>query len=430
MYIIEPERKIEVSDKVDVVVTGGGPSGFAAAYTAAKCGAKCILTEQLGNIGGISTSGLMSHWTGTCDSALYREILRRSAEAREGAEHGKIINTINPEELKTIYLEMLSEVGCEVRLYTSARAAVRDGRRVSGVITEGKEGRRAILAGCVVDASGDGDIAADAGVPFCLGREEDGKMQPATIMFKVGGVDTDRAVYLGSFESKYKTPKGELQELAREKLPFPAGHVLLYRSTLPGIVTCNMTNCTDVDGTDSRSLTRATGVCRSQMKKIVEFLREYVPGYEHCFIISSASLIGVRETRHFKGLYTLTGDDIYSAKVFDDWVVKGAYFNFDVHNLTGAGLDKTGVQAKFGQKQGYTIPYRCLVPENMDGILLCGRNISGTHMAHSNFRAMPICVAIGEAAGAAAAESVRLGVTQRELDPAVVRAALIHASET
>ena len=128
-----------------------------------------------------------------------------------------------------------------------------------------------------------------------------------------------------------------------------------------------------------------------------------MPGYEKCFLLSSAALIGIRETRHFKGKYTLTGEDILDARVFEDYVVKDAYFNFDVHNITGSGLDKTGAQKHFAQTKGYTIPYRCLLPAVKQNLLLCGRNISGTHMAHSNFRVMPICVGIGEAAGTAAA---------------------------
>lgn len=132
------------------------------------------------------------------------------------------------------------------------------------------------------------------------------------------------------------------------------------------------------------------------MGRIVKFLREYAPGYENCFIISSASLIGIRETRHFKGKYTLNEEDILSARVFDDWAVKDAYFNFDIHNIEGAGLDKNGAQHKFSQTKGYTVPYRCLVPEKAEGLLLAGRCISGTHKAHSNYRVMPICVGMGE----------------------------------
>lgn len=391
----------------DVLVLGSGPSGFAAAYTAAKNGANVILVEQCGDIGGISTSGLMSHWTGSCASPLFNEILTRSAEKNEGDYKNTITNLIDPEKLKTLYLEMLYEVGCKVMLYTFAQDAICEGDKVLGATVVNKSGKTDIYSKITIDATGDGDIAAKAGAEYILGRESDNKMQPATLMFKVGGVDYERAVFLGSFESTYDTPHGELQSLARQHIPYPAGHILTYESTLPGVVTCNMTNAIDIDGTDADDLTLATLTCRRQMDDIVKYLRKFVPGYENCYVISSASLIGIRETRHFKGKYTLNEHDILQAKVFDDYVVKDAYFNFDVHNITGAGLDKTGVQKYFNQTKGYTIPYRCLIPAVKQNLLLCGRNISGTHMAHSNFRVMPICVGIGEAAGSAAYIAVK-----------------------
>lgn len=405
----------------DVLVLGSGPAGFAAAYTAAKNGAKVILVEQSGDVGGISTSGLMSHWTGSCDSPLYYDILKRSSENNEGQFKNKITNLIDPEKLKTLYLEMLDEVGCKLMLYTFAEDAICDGDKVLGATVINKSGKTDIYAKVIIDATGDGDIAARAGAQFILGRESDNKMQPATLMFKVGGVDYERAVFLGSFESTYETPNGELQALAKEHIPYPAGHILTYKSTLPGVVTCNMTNAVEIDGTVADDLTKATLTCRRQMDDIVKYLRKFVPGYENCFIISSASLIGIRETRHFKGKYTLNEQDILEAKVFDDYVVKDAYFNFDVHNITGAGLDKTGVQKHFKQTKGYTIPYRCLLPEVKQNLLLCGRNISGTHMAHSNFRVMPICVGIGEAAGAAAYISVSQNRNLNNIDASEIR---------
>lgn len=236
-------------------------------------------------------------------------------------------------------------------------------------------------------------------------------------MFKVGGVDMTRAPLPPSFETKVETAKGELQALAKKILPFPAGHVLLYSSPIPGIVTCNMTNCIDVDGTKAEDLTRAEVVCRMQMEPIVKFLREYVSGFENCYIVSAASLIGVRETRHFKGVNQLNETDIIEARQFDDWVVRDAWFNFDVHNMSGASLDATGVQKEFKQNKGYTIPYGCMVPEKIDGLLLTGRNVSGTHMAHSSFRAMPVCVGIGEACGTAAALAVKNGTELRDVNP-------------
>ena len=389
--------------RTDVLVLGSGPAGFAAAYDAAKNGADVILVEQCGDVGGISTSGLMSHWTGSCGSPLFAQILRRSAQKNEGAYANEITELIDPEKLKTLYLEMLDEVGCRLMLYTFAMDAICNGDKVCGASVINKTGQYDIYAAVTIDATGDGDIAAKSGAAFVLGRESDHKMQPATLMFKVGGVDTDRAVFLGSFESTYETPNGELQALAKQHLPHPAGHILTYRSTLPGVVTCNMTNATGIDGTNAEDLTQATLICRRQMEDIVQYLRRFVPGYENCFLLSSASLIGIRETRHFKGRYTLTEQDILQARVFEDYVVKDAFFNFDVHNITGAGLDETGVQKHFPQENGYTIPYRCLLPETKENLLLCGRNISGTHIAHSNFRVMPICVGIGEAAGTAGA---------------------------
>ena len=412
----EEGRNLPVAGEYDVIVAGSGPAGVSAAIMAGRLGARVLVLEWANAVGGISTSGMMSHWTGSVQSPLYTEILTRMADKNEGVDHGKIQQYINPETLKGIYFDMLREAGVDILLYTFVCGVVMDGQRVSGVITESKSGRRVFRAKIFVDGTGDGDVAAFAGAEYYKGRESDGKMQPCTLMFKVAGVDTEHAVFLGSFESTYQTEKGELQALAKEHIPYPAGHLLVYRSTLPGIVTCNMTNCTEIDGTKAEDLTRAEIVCRSQMPAIVRYLREYVPGFEHCYIISAGSLMGIRETRHFKGLYTLNEDDILTARQFDDWVVRGAHFNFDVHNLTGAGLDKTGIQHKWTQPSGYTIPYGCLVPEKIDGLLLSGRNISGTHIAHSNYRVMPICVGIGAAAGAAAAIAVKRGVQPRDIE--------------
>lgn len=406
--------EISIMKNYDVIVAGSGPAGVAAAITAGRQGAKTLLIESLGRVGGISTSGMMSHFTGTVGNKIYHEILERAAEKNIFAPNKKTI-TIDPEFLTVTYIEMLEEAKVETLLYTSVCDVVKENDTLKGVICFNKDGFSQFNAKVIIDATGDGDVAFKSGAEFILGREEDNKMQPATLMFKIGGVDMERAVFPGSFETLVDTAKGELQGLAREKLPHPAGHVLLYRSTIPGVVTVNMTNVTDIDGTNAEDLTKAEIVCRKQLKPIIDFLREFAPGYENCYVLGSASLIGIRETRHFKGVKTLTKSDIAEAVQYDDYVVYDAHFNFDVHNITGAGLDKTGCQHKFTQQKGYTIPYGCLVPEKIDGLLLAGRNISGTHMAHSSYRAMPICVGMGEAAGIAAALSVKNGILPRKI---------------
>ena len=418
-HYTEPSRQIPVAHSVDVLVVGGGPAGVGAALAAARQGARVLLIEQSGAVGGVATSGLMSHWTGrTAHIGIYGEMLRR-------AQDGPDPQVINPEKLKTVLLDMLHAAGAQWQLYTFASDAIVQDGVIRGVITESKSGREAIIARIVVDATGDGDIAAKAGVPYTKGRAEDGKMQPMTLMFKVGGVDTGRVVrFVGGFEDTYDTPEGDIQTLAKQHLPFPAGHLLIYRSTLPGVVTCNMTNSINVDGTQAADLTRADYECRRQLEPIVAFLRRYVQGFEQCYVISAAAQIGVRETRHFVGEYTLTAEDILAARVFDDWVVPQVHFNFDVHNLTGSGLDETGVQKHFDQPRHYTIPYRCFVPLKVENLFLAGRNISGTHKAHSNFRVMPICVLMGQAVGVAAALCVQQQVTPRQLDVHAVQAIL------
>ncbi|MBQ2378367.1 MAG: FAD-dependent oxidoreductase [Clostridia bacterium] len=419
-YIEEKSRKIPVIASVDVLVAGAGPAGIGAALMAAREGVSVMLLEMEGCLGGVATAGMMSHWGGSSSSKILGEIYDRCEEIQREIEFDMTQkdcgrNTIYHEVQKIALDRMMQDAGVRVLFYTKAvDATVVDGKIV-GVTVENKSGRGYIEAKRVVDATGDGDVAAYAGVPYIKGRESDGRMQPATLMFKVGGVAPD-GVIPGSFETLVPTEKGELQALAKEILPHPAGHVLLYRNTTPGTVVCNMTNAIEVDGTDAESVTRGLMTRRSQIPHIIKFLREYVPGYENCWLMGSASLLGIRETRHFEGLQTLTKEDILEARLYENWVVRRGHFNFDVHNLTGASLDKTGVQKHFTQKGEYSIPYGCLLPRNVEGLLLSGRNISGSHMAHSNFRIMSVCIAIGEAAGLAAALSIKENVALRDLD--------------
>lgn len=428
MFYTEQPKEIPVYDQVDVLVLGAGPAGVGAALSAARQGAKTLLVEQMGDVGGIATSGLMSHWTGNTRGGIYEEILNRSADLPDSADYGfngSPRQIINPEHLKTALLEMLQEAGVDLLLYTFVCLPIMEEKRVKGVIAENKSGRQAIFAKIVIDCTGDGDIAARAGAAYRKGREEDGAMQPVSLMFKIGGVDYTKAVFPGKFEDYIQIPKGEIHALGKQNLPFPAGHVLLYRTSLPGVVTCNMTNCIGIDGTSTKDLVKATLECRRQLAPILDFLRNFVPGYENCYLLSTASLIGVRETRHFEGHATITEEDIRSARVFPDWAVTYASFNFDVHNMTGNGLDATGAQDAFAATY-YTIPYGCLVPREIDGLLLAGRNISGTHMAHANYRVMPICANMGQAAGIAAALCVQEGVRPRDVDVKVLQKRLLE----
>ena len=412
-YINENNRVPMIAD-VDVLVCGAGPAGIGASIMAARLGASVVLVESQGCLGGIATAGMMSNWGGRSSSKIMPEIwdlTYQKAKDIGWAEENKCGKDAIYHDIQKIVLEeMVLKERIKVFYYTLVCKAVVEDGTIVGVIVENKSGRGFIKAKRVIDSTGDGDVAASAGVPYFKGRETDNRMQPCTIMFNVGGVDFERAVFPPSFETTVQTKKGELQALAKKLLPFPAGHVLLYKQPMPGTVCCNMTNAIEIDGTNGEGLTHGVFVCRSQIVPIIRFLREYVPGYEKCWLMSSASLIGVRETRHFEGIESLSKDDILTAKYYDNWIVRRGWFNFDVHNLTGASLDKTGIQHGWKQNNEYTIPYGCLLPKNVDGLLLSGRNISGSHLAHSNFRIMSVCIALGEAAGVAAAISVKQNV--------------------
>ncbi len=417
---IEESNKIPEIASVDVLVCGGGPAGLGASIRAARLGVSVMIVESLGCLGGIATAGMMSHWGGRSSSKVMQEIFSLTYEKAKDIgwdnNSGCGTDAIYHDVQKIVLEEMMLKDNIRVLYHTMVCKAVVENDTIIGVIVENKSGRGFIRAKRVVDATGDGDVAASAGVPYFKGRETDGRMQPCTIMFKIGGVDYSRAVFPPSFETTIELPKGEIQALGKEHLPFPAGHVLLYTQPTPGTVCCNMTNAIEIDGTDGESLTKGIFTCRSQIIPIIKFLQEYVPGYEKCWLMSSASLIGIRETRHFEGLESLEKDDILNARFFDNWIVRRAWFNFDVHNLTGASLDKTGVQKGWKQKSDYTIPYGCILPKKIDNLLLSGRNISGSHLAHSNFRIMSVSIALGEAAGTAAALSVKQNINLKDVN--------------
>ena len=429
----EPARELPVIDEPEVLVVGAGPAGVGAALAAARNGARTLLVEQANCVGGMATSGLMSHFSGSPSSPFYRELIE-SMEAHPAGQapgvpdgHG---HAIRHEALKSVLMRKLDEAQVALRLHTFASGAIMEGTTIRGIVCESKSGRGAILAKVVVDCTGDGDVAARAGAAFQLGREDDQACQPVTLMFRIGGVDYHRAVFPAAFESYMQIPKGEIQALGKAHLPFPAGHVLLYRTAIPNEVCVNMTNVIGIDGTRAEDLTRAERVCRGQMDAIVLFLREFVPGYEHGYLVASAQNVGVRETRHFKGEYTITAEDIVEARVFDDWIAARNAFNFDIHNVKGHGLDANGAQVQFRSKGEYTIPYRACLPETVDGLLLAGRNISGTHKAHSNYRVMSICLNMGHGVGTAAAVAVRDGVLPRHVEIGKVQARLREAGVT
>ena len=399
----------------DVLVVGGGPSGVAAAISASREGAGTLIAEKSGLFGGMSTGGLLNVWCGSASSDVWETVRDRTTEKRQRR------SVFSPETLKSLYPELLEEAGVEMLLHAQLIDVEKDGDRVKTAVFYGKSGRIRVHAKVFIDSTGDGDLAFLAGVPFEKGRDLDGLMQPMSLEFMVAGVDDLRAVY-PTFGTHPDLEENMQRYVAEGKILAPCGHVILLEGFEPGTACVNSTNVIRVDGTDERDLTRAELLTRRQIPQIVRFLNECVPGYERAYLVASACHIGVRETRRFNGLYRLTEEDILAQRIFDDWIVSNAKYPFGVHNLTGCGGD---VHKPEYHGERYTIPRRCFLTREAKNVLLNGRNISGTHLAHSSYRVMPICFAMGEGTGTMAALAVKNDALPETVDAREIQSRLM-----
>ena len=315
-----------------------------------------------------------------------------------------------PEQVKTTYIDLIEKYGVNVLLHSLVTEVNTNGDKIESVKLATKSGYITVFGKIFIDCTGDGDIAVMAGIPYEMGRE-DGLMQPVTVEFMIGGV-ADNAL----FKEARLNPvlQAKMQEcLESGKVSRPVGAIILLEAIEPNVAYCNMTNVINVDGTNVFDLTKAEFEARKQIPQIINFLRENVRGYENCVALSSSSYAGVRETRRLKGKYTITAKDIQDGKKFNDYIVDGANFCFDVHNPNGKVEDIESQPIETGNN--YTIPYRCFVSEKLENLAFAGRCISGDHYAHSNYRVMPICFAMGEGVGACAYYSLKNGLNINDL---------------
>ena len=389
----------------DICVIGAGPAGCAAAISARRNGASVLLVERDGVPGGMSTAGMLNIWCGDAYSSVFEHICEKTTVR---VPSGRRI--YSPEILKTTLIDMLTDARVDILLHSFATGVTVNNGVISEIRIHNKSGEMAIHAKSYIDCTGDGDIAAMSGVPFDKGRE-DGLMQPMTVQFMVGGVDESRALF-----ANVGTPelKAKMQEyLADGRVSFPVGLLILIEAIEPHTAFVNMSNVINVDATNVFDQTRAELEARRQIPQIVRFLRENVPGYENCCAISSAAYAGARESRRIKGSYTLAARDIQDGKRFEDWIVEEATYEFGIHNPNGKVEKKPDRPDDTNRR--YTIPYGSFTPLGMKNLMVAGRCISGDHYAHSSYRVMPICFAMGEGVGACTAYALKHGLYPTEL---------------
>ncbi len=432
----EEARDIPVVAEYDVVVVGGGPAGVGTALAAARSGARTLVVEQFNCLGGVATAGGHGHISKYDEAGTGRRIVGGIAneiadalvreQVAQRSSHGVWFEV---ERLKYILDRKAREAGIDVLYHTFfCESIVRD-NGIRGVVIQSKDGRRAVAAKRVVDCTGDGDVAASAGCPFEVGRPSDHKCQPVTLMFTIGGVDWQRVnQFKAEHVRKHPGDGFKLNHVYAEAIrngdmePFQTGNMgWWWTPSRPDWVGVNFTHVIHIDTTKAADLTRATMEGRRQAYATIDVYRKVIPGMENCYMVSTPNTVGLRESRRIMGEVVLTEDDIKAQREFDDGICYGSFF-VDIHNIDGPGMSPTCWRPPRGFK--YHIPYRSLVPLTIDNLLTAGRCVSCTHIALGSIRVMVPCIAMGEAAGIAAAQSLEHDVTPRALDVDKLRATI------
>lgn len=446
-WILEPARQTPVRYEYDVVVAGGGTAGICAAIAAARLGARTMLVERYAFCGGNATLYLpllafLDQQGNEVIKGIGKEIIDRVIALGGCLGHGRdplhvSYAPVDPEVYKRVVIEMLEEAGVHVLLHSLVVGARTDENRVTHLLIENKSGRSAVAGGWFIDATGDGDLAAFAGAPWEKGNAY-GRMQPATLMFRMGGVDVKEvrlaiAAHPELYGSDLIPPehfiatgnfivvgmRGILDKAKREgRFKLHNNRVIFITQPREGEVAVNMTRVL-TDATDADDLSRAEMQSRKDVWEVERFLREYIPGFKNAYVIDTAHRLGIRETRRIMGEYVLTRDDILRCRRFDDCITVASY-PIDLHDPNGPDCTLEHPQ------DTYDIPYRCLVPRKLANLLVVGRCISATHEALAAIRVMPTGMALGHAGGAAAALAHKNGLKNvREVDVQELRRTLL-----
>lgn len=419
---------IQTLPKTDVLVIGGGSAGATAAIAAAQEGASVLLIERYGFLGGTSTAVLDTFCGfyvysaegpgrkvvgGIPDRVLEALFARNKAIIRSSTywRAGNVI-TYCPHTLKTVWDRLVQESGVKLLFHTYVVDTVIDDGRVTGVIAASKGGLMRLDANLVIDASGDADVAFYAGVR--CDTPQDQPVQALTTTFRLANVDVERA--LQTSEAALHQLMAHAIQSGTYDLPRAGGG--LYRTPLPGVIATNISRVSEVDPTDPEQLTHAEIEGRRQAFEYARFLCEQVPGHENAYLAGISTQIGIRESRRIYGEYRLTRQDVLEARRFDDAIAQCGW-PFEDHGVGNA----THLEY-LSEGQTYDIPFRCLVPQQMDGLLVAGRCLSADHDAHASVRVMAQCMAMGQAAGIAAAMAVQRGSEVRDVSVMQLQARL------
>lgn len=412
------QKEIDSYGHYDVVVLGGGPAGVCAAVEAARNGAKVLLVEAAGMLGGMATTAMVGPLMTVYDrdgnrlivGGLYREIVERLAKYSavippEKTDSPSIYTSylekyhrhVTPFDsymLQVVLDEMTEEAGVEVLLYTRFSDCICENGKIQTIIVNALEGLRAISADVFIDCTGNADVAHAAGVKTHKGDEESGIPQPATLMFDVDNV-VDEEYWRG-----------------------PKRPVKAYRTSTPGRYKVNHHRVFNVDATDSKSMSEAHKKARKQVLEAYEYLLTKT-GFKNCNLAQVASVLGVRESRHIDGKYRITIEDVANGTKFEDRIAVYG-FGMDVHPRT----EEESGNFKVEVAEAYYVPYRSMVPNGCQNLLVAGKTISCASQAAGGIRCMPCAMAMGQAAGVASALAAKNGIHVEDIDVAEMQTIL------
>ena len=410
-----------VEKRWDLIVVGGGVSGVAAAVSARRQGLEVLLLEKAGFLGGAPGTMLINPFMPyfTTKNGKRFDLSRGffselRAMLKEVGGYNDRSEDIHEEYVKLALDRLIKKEGIHPLFHAVLCGAEKDSKTLKAVKVATKAGILRFEARCFIDATGDADLAVQAGCPFHLGRP-DGLCQPMTLCFRIGNVDIPTfQKHRHEMQEKYKRFQAE------GKLANPRENVLIFSTLVDGMLHFNTTRVVKHDPTDPFDVTEAEMIAREQMFEMYRFLRENCPGFEKSQLLYSAGEIGVRESRMIDGEYLLTENDLRACVKFPDAIAAGNY-DIDIHNPEGTGTS----HYYFPAGTWYTIPYRSLQPKNADNLLVTGRCISSTHEAQASYRVMPIVTTLGQAAGTAAAIAVKSGKGVKEINVKELQETLI-----
>jgi hypothetical protein len=418
---------------IDVLVVGGGNAGCAAALAAARHGARTLLVERYGFLGGTATAAMVGPWMTFHSGAerivggIAQEIVERlmalggsQGHIADSSDYVPTVTPFDPEIHKALLFELMRESGVRLLLHSVVTGVRKDADgAVRGVRFQTVGGQREVRARRTIDATADAVVAAAAGAAVMQG-DALGRVQPASLMVRISHVDLGKLARYVAQNPEQMRSSLKAHEREPKALSAVAGLYDLWNAARAS-VTVNMTRVTDVDPLDPDDLTRAEVEARRQAMELMAFFKRDVPGFADARIAATGTQIGIRESRRIVGAYTLTAADVLEGRTFPDAVARSAY-PIDIHNPSGAGTTTHRLAAG----ASYEIPYRCLVPQSVEDLLVAGRCISTTHEALASVRLTPTVMTLGQAAGTAAALSLDApAVRMRDVAPERLRAALV-----